>query len=137
MKFAPGEIPDYLPESIKEMIEVIGLPATQVIVSERGGIHLNVPDQVTREHWLYEAIGKEAFAALVQYYPTNEIYIPRCLVAMIRAKEDQLIQLKEQGIKTVTLARQFKMTEAGIRLALRRARARKPEAENQQDFFTD
>ena len=103
---------EYLPQSVIDLVDVVGLPAALVIVQERGGIRLCVPVTATRDHWLAKAIGMEAFARLVEVYAREEIEIPRCVDAM-RALRAQEIAASDKS--AAELARQHGYTERGIR----------------------
>ncbi|NVK42133.1 MAG: hypothetical protein HWE39_12905 [Oceanospirillaceae bacterium] len=105
----------HLPESIQEMVEVIGLNATLLIVEERGGIRLCVPTRVKDENWLTKLIGKEAMIKLVEYYCGEEIDIPRCASSIKAAQDQKIFEKLKAGVSQAKLAREFGYTERGIR----------------------
>lgn len=106
---------EYLPESIQEMIDVIGLQATLLIVQERGGIRLCVPTKVSESNWLTQLIGKEAMSKLVEYYCGEEVEIPRCASAIKAAQDQKIFEKLKAGVSQAKLAREFGYTERGIR----------------------
>lgn len=115
--------PEYLPGNIKDMIDVIGLEATEALVIERGGIRLYVPKTVDPSHWIARLIGVDKMALLVARYGGDEIDMPRCEAAMRAAREHEIINSAESN---ATLARRYGYTERGLRKLKRRV-------ENQQD----
>lgn len=106
---------EYLPESVQEMIEVIGLQATLLIVEERGGIRLCVPRSVKDTNWLTQLIGRESMIKLVDYYCGEEIDIPRCASAIKAAQDQKIFEKLKEGVSQAALAREFGYTERGIR----------------------
>lgn len=126
----------YLPESIQEMMSVIGLPAALTIVESRGGIRLCVPKYVSAEHWLAKAIGITAFKKLVEYYNGEEIDIPRCISALNAMKELEIYNRAiKNGDSGAVLAREYGYTERGIRKVKRRVEARLKIESDQQQLF--
>ncbi len=122
---------DHLPPSIKELIDVVGVSATQAIVQERGGISLCVPGEVTQQHWLHNAIGEAAFEKLVATYKNEEIWIARCHKALHLAKIDAIKQAKASGSSTFDLARHYKCSDRYIRMIV----ASNGDSHLQQDLF--
>lgn len=106
---------EYLPDSIQEMINVIGLQATLLIVEERGGIRLCVPTKIKADNWLTQLIGTEAMIKLVDYYCGEEIDIPRCASAIKAAQDQKIFEKLKAGVSQARLAREFGYTERGIR----------------------
>jgi hypothetical protein len=105
----------HLPDSIQEMVNVVGLPATLKIVEERGGITLCVPTKVKADNWLTKLIGENAMKSLVKYYSGEEIEIPLCQAAIKAAQDEEIYQNIQKGISQAKLAREFGYTERGIR----------------------
>lgn len=132
--YAPGHFPvDCLPESILELIDVIGLPAALRIVEARGGIRLCVPKTAAPDHWLAQAIGMTAFERLVAYYEGEEIEVAKCAAAMQRLREREIDAAAREGETNTTLARRYGYTERGIRKLRRRVEAQRDD--DQPDLF--
>lgn len=68
----------YLPESIKEIVSVIGLADTEKLVKAFGGVSFKVSQRETYFSRLREVLGQEAVVKLWQYMSGAEVYIPRC-----------------------------------------------------------
>lgn len=125
--------PEYLPESMREMISVIGLDDTMTIVDERGGIQLWLPSRPKTDHWLYTTIGKAQFQKLTEYYGSGYLDIPRCAKALQKLKEEQIVAAREDGETMFSLAQKHDMTVRGVRKLLARVKTEKPD--NQIDLF--
>ncbi len=123
----------FLPESVVDLVETVGLAAALKIVEARGGVRLCVPTQARRDHWLAQLIGVEAMQALVEIYSGEEIEIPRCESAMRAARELRIIEEHAEGASNAQLARRYGYTERGLRKLRRRVEAR--EDSPQLDMF--
>ena len=134
MMGAPGIQPKHLPPTLQEMADLIGIEAVRVIVEQRGGISLCVPSKVSQRHWLYSAIGKEAFEQLVYHYKNIELWIPRCMAAINALRDAEIIAAKQAGATTPELARKYHTTDRNIRLIC--ARHRDAEPDPQADLFS-
>lgn len=106
-----------LPESIRDMTDIIGISAALRIVEERGGIRLYVPKALSDSHWLADLIGTEALAALIEIYAGEEIEIPRCAAALKAMKDQEIANAKGS---VAEIARRYGYTERGIRKIRRR-----------------
>lgn len=121
-----------LPESILELIDVVGLQAALAIVEERGGVRLFVPKIYKPDHWLCKLIGTDPAAKLIAYYGGEEIEISRCAAALNAVKEHQIANSDASNSE---LARQYGYTERGIRKLRRRVEERDGINANQIGLF--
>lgn len=126
---------DYLPESMRDIVRVVGIDAAITIVQERGGICMYIPATASPDHWLANAIGMEAFTKLVEYAPGWEPKIPLCKEALIAIKEREILKKAQSGKSQAELAREYKMTERGIRKLLRRAETAHTDLLQQHPLF--
>lgn len=133
--FAPGVQPDYLPQSVIELIDVVGLNAALNIVEQCGGTRLFVPKKMKKAHWLLTSIGAEQFEKLIAVYQGMEIEIPRCYAAMAALREREIYASAAAGATNSELAREFGYTERGIRKIKRRVEVRDGCERLQQDLF--
>ncbi len=107
---------ELLPESLHEIADLIGLPATLKLVERWGGlIKLYIPLEITPEHPLAVTLGWEAAQALVVTYGGDEIRnIPRC-AAGIRTLRNVAIRTEhDAGVSAVRLALKHGLTERQI-----------------------
>lgn len=136
MMGAPGQLPThYLPASVQELVEVVGVSAALAIVEERGGITLCVPTVAASDHWLSGLIGLPALTALVERYRGEEIEIARCAAAMRAIQEQQIVAEAGAGASNATLARRYGYTERGIRKLRRRVEGELADASAQGQLF--
>lgn len=112
------------PETIRNLAEIIGLPATLAIVAVRGGTRIYIPIKSTPDHWLISIVGKDAFAELTKNYQGELIEIPRCAHSRKLAIEQEIAEAARAGAGTRELALRFGYTECGIRLLLTRVAKR-------------
>jgi len=121
---------DYLPPSVQDLVDVIGLNAALIIVEKRGGIRLCVPTKTSNDHWLLKDIGLESFTKLVAVYAGDEIVVPRCVIAMRILREKEIANSTES---IAELARRYGYTERGIYKLKRRILDEK--SDDQQELF--
>jgi len=111
---------EFLPASVRELVDVVGVDAALAIVHERGGVRLCVPRYARTDHWLVTVVGIDALEALVEVYAGEEIDIPRCVDALRALREQQIYNDYIDGSTQAALARKYGYTERGIRKLLRR-----------------
>lgn len=72
-------VAEFLPESVREMVDIIGFCAVEKLVRKFGGGSFKLSDRSALYFdKLAEVIGKESAEKLLQYFGCEEIYIPRC-----------------------------------------------------------
>ena len=135
MMFTPDKQPDYLPKSMIEMVQHIGLKATLTLVELRGGVFVFVPNKASSDHWLVEHIGLDALEKLVCEYQGLKIEIPRCHAALRAMKEQAIMAESQSGVSNTELARKYGYTDRGIRMLRRRVEQRMGIEPPQQDLF--
>lgn len=72
---------DELPETAKELIEVIGLNDTLKLVRKYGGTHLLIPKVRHNSNaisYLVDVIGEKQAFKLIEHYRGTTIYLPKC-----------------------------------------------------------
>lgn len=126
---------DYLPASVLELVDVVGIEAALAIVEARGGVRFYVPYTASPDHWLVGVIGMLALEKLAAYYQGEEIEVPRCATALRAAREQQIAAEHSGGDSNATLARRYGYTERGIRKLRRRVEAQQDEDERQGGLF--
>ena len=57
-----------LPETLREIAEVVGLEATNKLVEARGGTKVYFPVAAGDDHWLVECVGREAADKLCSHF---------------------------------------------------------------------
>lgn len=73
------DVSDYLPDTVHEMIRVVGMANTQKIIRRLGGISFNFfTNGRYYKPLLCELIGEDAGNKLIAYFKGETLYIPRC-----------------------------------------------------------
>ncbi len=106
---------DDLPESLREIVDLIGLPATLRLVESYGGmIALYVPRDVDPDHHLAQAIGITAARKLATRYGADTLRnIPRCVDGLRRIRNAD-IRARHPRESAAALALAFHLTERQI-----------------------
>ncbi|MBE2895474.1 mor transcription activator family protein [Pasteurellaceae bacterium HPA106] len=76
------DVQDYLPEVVLEMVELIGFVDTEKLINAFGGTTFRFTDGQYYFPKLVEAVGRESAVALRKYFNIEQVYIPRCEVAL-------------------------------------------------------
>lgn len=123
---------DYLPASLADVVDAIGLEATLCLVERLGGTRIYVPDGMNPDHALVRLIGHQSAYALAKEMPGETLDLPRCVNA-VRAARDAQIRAERAGGSTVRkLALKYGLTERQIYAILA---AGEPEASPQQNLL--
>ena len=109
---------DDLPQSARDLITQIGLPATVALIQAMPGIRFpvprgenNNPDGAARFAQLVEIIGYEATLILVRNYGDDRgLYVPSCKKAILRARDRQIIAGYGIGITVLDLALKYRLS---------------------------
>ncbi|MDF1778757.1 MAG: hypothetical protein P1V13_22265 [Rhizobiaceae bacterium] len=118
--------PHWLPALLAEIAEVAGLDAALRLAEMRGGTEIYVPAHAPAGHWLVEAVGAQAAAAICAHFtgsgPGCRLEIPlgpAGTAAQIRRRVDKMIN-EGKSEREIALATGY--TGRGVRM--RRAKAR-------------
>ena len=112
--------PEHLPNSIKDLLRVLDMPAVLLLIAEYGGTRLCVPKIVPSDHPLVRLIGYDAARLLSQLYNGGVFDCPRCLKALNAVRDNEILSQKRAGLTLAELAKRHHLTERGICLILRR-----------------
>lgn len=83
-------IENYLPESVKDIVEVIGLPDTEKLVKAFGGVSFQFSGSAKCFERLVDVLGQESAVKLQHYIGVGEVYIPRCEAALRILRNQQI-----------------------------------------------
>jgi hypothetical protein len=113
-----------LPQSIRDLVELVGLPATMALVKAYGGIYLKVPtgaraDGATRAR-LIGLMGEDAAEALIRTYGGERVAIARCEAALRDERDSRIIAAYDANTSAATIALREGMTERNVRNILKR-----------------
>lgn len=106
---------DDLPESLHEVVDLIGLPATLKLVEHFGGFtQLYVPRDIEPDHPIAQALGVTAARKLSSVYGADTLRnIPRCAEGLRRIRNDE-VRARRPAESAATLALAFGLTERQI-----------------------
>lgn len=106
-------VADDLPETLQDMLAMIGLPATLKLVEAFPGVRIFVPATMHRDHSLAELLGFEAACKLAEYFQGSEYAVPRAADA-IRKSRDRKIRRLYGPMTAGQLALKYGMTERQV-----------------------
>lgn len=107
---------DDLPASLRDVVDLIGLPATLRLVEHYGGlIAVYVPRDIEPDHPLAQAIGLTAARKLATHYGADCLRnIPRCVDGLRRLRNAEIRQRRDAGESPASIARAFALTERQV-----------------------
>lgn len=98
---------------LRQMVGLIGLPATLAIVNRYGGTLLNIPRQADANAALVDLIGAENAAVLGRALGPDRLLIPKALPALTAVRNQLIVQqLQTRSVRQV--AREFRLGERMI-----------------------
>ena len=122
----------HLPQSIQDLLPIIGVDAALALVNARGGIAITVPLDPKPGHWMSAIIGYPELQALSANYGGEQIEVPRCHRALQAAREQQILADVDAGHTINSIALRHGYTRRGIN-KMRERHRNKPD--NQPDLF--
>lgn len=110
-----AKVESYLPESIKEIVEIIGFPATEKLVNQLGGSDFLFAQQGKYADKLIEVLGQEDAQKLLNYfskYGAREMfYIPRCDSAIRILRNQRFVREFHDFCQENAVSRRMAMVE--------------------------
>jgi len=107
----------YLPPILRDITELIGLPATLALVRHAGGTRLYVPVKYDPDHPLAKVLGHAAAVALIERHRGEYIDLPKGEIA-IKAARDQQIRADRHVYTHAQQAIRWGLTDRQIRSIL-------------------
>jgi Mor family transcriptional regulator len=112
-----------LPESLREISRLIGLPATLTLVEWRGGMRLSIPRAVPESHPLARRLGLRAAQVLAAHYNGDPLHVP-ALSRVLAPLRNRAIRAEfDGGTPVPDLVWRFGLAERRIHEILNRAEA--------------
>jgi len=105
---------DLLPESLRDIADVIGMAATLNLVKAYGGVRLWVPVKLTPDHALVHAIGLQAARKLVEYCALEELWIPKAAAALRAVRDQTIRERRADGEQVARLALEYGLTDRRV-----------------------
>jgi len=88
---------DELPNSVVELMAVIGESATMVLVKRLGGQSLFIADSGDMPPYFEGVIDADQWQALQHHYGSTPLYLPKCYRAALRRRNRKIQQLRLEG----------------------------------------
>lgn len=107
-----------LPGILREMSELIGIPATMAIVRAYGGVRLYVPMKLTHNHPLIKLVGSANAEKLVDRFGGEAHFDIPMAEAALRQIRDMEIRRQWPSLSQSQLAMKYRTTERHIRRIL-------------------
>lgn len=113
-----------LPRSLQDLASHVGISGALAIAERWGGIRLHVPhvERINSGHPLVQAIGMKNAESLARYAGGEWMEIPLCHLLSVRRRDAEMVAARQGGASTREIAKQFRLTERGVRLAMERYR---------------
>ncbi|WP_346556896.1 mor transcription activator family protein [Mannheimia haemolytica] len=80
----------YLPESVKEIVDLIGLSATEKLIKAFGGFSFQFSKGKVYFEKLKDVLGEEDAEKLYDYLRSNIAYLPRCQTALRLLRNERI-----------------------------------------------
>lgn len=113
-----------LPQTVVDLVELLGHEATMRLVDAFGGIEIEVPSGKVEGPLtarIIEALGGGLAARFMATYGGEPLYIPRCAQA-IRDERDRAIQADyDAGTRVPDIARKYMISERWVWVVLKRS----------------
>lgn len=112
---------ELFPESVRELIGLLGLEAALILVKEYGGLVISIPfrnlggEQGRR---LAQLIGFEKAVELVGRYGGERLLIPRCVAAMKAIRNRKIVAEYSGGKPVRIISREYELSERAVWLIL-------------------
>ncbi len=119
MNLAEAHLTDLSPR-LRELVEIIGLPAAVKLIEARGGTRLYVPRKAEEDRLLVRLIGRPAAAKLMRRYGGDVIELDRG-VRGLRAVRNRAIIAESEHRSAMQLALKYQLTERQVWKILERA----------------
>lgn len=105
---------DYLPESLRDVGDFLGMEAAMALLDKFAGIRLFIPKHVGVEHFLSQKLGHEAAQKLSRIYGGETLTIPRAVRAKRRLRNLAIVAHYDRGASVRQLAGEYQLTERQI-----------------------
>ncbi|BFU64730.1 Mor transcription activator family protein [Rodentibacter abscessus] len=98
------DVAELLPESVQQMVDLVGFPTVEKIITHFGGATFQFTDGIYYFPKLKALIGMESAVKLREVFRGDKLYIPRCETALrvlrnyrFKADYDELTQAQKKS----------------------------------------
>ena len=110
------QVADHLPETLRELLPIIGATAIVQLIQQWGGtsVYVPTPQRLTRQHPLSTCIGYEPAQQLAEYVRGDDLAIPigKTLASVLQRLD--IAALTEQGHSAASIARRYGVTDRWV-----------------------
>lgn len=108
------ELPETLPESLRDIAQIIGLPKALALAERLGGTRIRIPVKYRDDHYIVPIMGHKAWASFWYEFQGQHMDLPRN-AAYLRNLRDQQICAEYYGQRTAgQIALRYQMTERTV-----------------------
>lgn len=130
-----------LPQSLREMAQIIGVTHALTLARHFGGVRLYVPVTMTAEHMIARLIGFEAACRLAREYGGQpDLWIPRAqgwaMRALLGQRNAEIRAKRKRGASLRQLAMEYALTERRIYTIIKARDGEEPPRPPQLDLLT-
>lgn len=122
---------NYLPQQLKDLIDVIGLEAVQKLVEVYGGVRLKFPLSLKPDHPLAKLLGWQTARTLCDHYGASFMDVPKAQSAITEYRNNLIREAHARGATVRELAYRYRLTQRRIWYILGAQAA----IDNQLDMF--
>lgn len=105
---------DELPESLRDLTDIIGLESTLKLATLFPGVPLYIPSHSRADHPIATVIGEEKFSKLVYYYEGDTIKLAKIDAVDRQIRHKRVRILKERGMTNREIAIELKYSQRHI-----------------------
>lgn len=105
-----------LPQSLREIADVIGLAGALALSGHLGGTRITVPTvgRLWTDHPLCAAIHYDEVLKLAEIYGGTSIYVPKADGAARELRNVEIRELRRRGVAVANLARRFRLSDRQV-----------------------
>lgn len=124
-----------LPEVLREIADLVGVPATLKLVESYGGTHLIVPSRYNPDHPLTRVVGHAASVQICQRYSGTSLYVARIKSAIKTLRDIEIASRYDGGVSVPQLAREYELSDRQIWNVLKNPNTLRAEKPRQTSLF--
>lgn len=110
----PTSPADLTPQSVLQMIELLGEDAAAAVTAALPGQRVYVPQSLPDQHVLIDRLGRELAAAIVTHYGGEFLTVPACMRQHQAERDEQILADRAAGESVTILAARYGLTERGV-----------------------
>ncbi len=115
---------EYLPNSLRDILSVIGPESLRDLVDSFGGRAIYVPKKMSEGHCLARKLGIASALRLSKEFGGLQISIPLAKNAIRKLRNQEIIQARAEKWSVAEIAGYYQMTERQVWNILAKAKAR-------------